>query len=123
MTVPLNELFDQSENSISCDYYTPHEFKKLKIKGHDLFILHLNISSLSSHIDDLKIFFAFLDTKCDTICISESQLSNTHPVQQILILGCDIEHSPTESSAGRSLMYISQHLFYTVHQDLQIVIW
>ena len=67
----LNKLFDQSENSTSCDYYTPHEFKKLKIRDHDLSILHLNIFSLSSHIDDLKNFLALRETKTDIICISK----------------------------------------------------
>ena len=73
-----NELFDQSENSVSCDYYTPHEFKKLEdaiclfIYQFELsvyLLIYLNISSLSSDIDDLKIFLALLDTKFDIICI------------------------------------------------------
>ena len=35
------------------------------------------------------------------------------------ILGYNIEHKPAESSAGGSLMYLTQDLCYTVRQDLQ----
>ena len=61
-------MIHQSENSTSCDYDTPHEFKKIKIRGHDLSTLHLNIPSY--HRDDLKSFLTLLDTKFDIICIS-----------------------------------------------------
>ena len=50
----VSQLFDQSENSVSCDYYTPYELNKIKVKQEDLSVLHLNISSLSAHINDLK---------------------------------------------------------------------
>ena len=49
----LNNLFDQSENTISCDYYDLKDFQKIKIKQQDFSLLHLNISSLSCHINDL----------------------------------------------------------------------
>ena len=35
---------DQSENSVSCDYYTPYELNKIEVKQEDLSILHLNNS-------------------------------------------------------------------------------
>ena len=52
----LNHIFDQSGNLISCDYFDIEDLKKAKIKSQDLSIFHLNISSISSHINDLKIF-------------------------------------------------------------------
>ena len=39
----LNNLFDQSENTISCDYYDLKDFQKIKIKQQDFSLLHLNI--------------------------------------------------------------------------------
>ena len=74
------------------------------------------------HIDDLKIFLVLLDTKFNIISdISESLLPKNHPLTtNIDILGYNIEHTPTESSIGKSLMYISQDLCYTDPQDLQI---
>ena len=41
----VSQLYDQSENSISCDYYTLYELNKIKVKQQDLSVLHLNISS------------------------------------------------------------------------------
>ena len=70
----VSQLFDQSENSVSCDYYTPYELNKIKVKQEDLSVLHLNISSLSAHIDDLKNFLSELRIKFDIICISESRI-------------------------------------------------
>ena len=53
----MNQVFDNNENTISCDYYNIEEPNKLNINRHYyLFILRLNISSLSSNIDDLQYF-------------------------------------------------------------------
>ena len=38
-------MIHQSEKTTTCDYDTLHEFKKIKIRGHDLSTLHLNIPS------------------------------------------------------------------------------
>ena len=47
----VNQLFDQSENSISCDYYDVDNLNKIVISQNDLTVIHLNISSLALHID------------------------------------------------------------------------
>ena len=71
----INQVFDNNENAISYDYYNIDELNKLNInRHHNLFIPHLNISSLSSHIDDLKIFLSLLTAKVDILCISENNL-------------------------------------------------
>ena len=41
----------------------------------DLSILHLNISSISAHINDLRNFLNLVHRKIDIICISESRIS------------------------------------------------
>ena len=76
----LSQIFKQSENPFSCDYYDISGFKKLKInKQQDLSILHLNISSISADIDDLRAFFNLANHKFDIICISKSRISTKHP--------------------------------------------
>ena len=70
----LSQLFHQSENSVSCDDYTQHELNKIKVKQVDLSVLHLDISSLSAHIDDLNNFLSEIRIKFDIIYISESRL-------------------------------------------------
>ena len=105
----VSQLFDQSENSVSCDYYTPYELNKIKVKQEDLSVLRLNISSLPAHIDDLKNFLSELSIKFYIICILESRLSQKNPqTTNINLAGYNIEHTPTESSAGSVLLYISQ---------------
>ena len=75
----MSQIFEQSENPLSCDYYDISDFKKLKInKQQDLSILHLNISSISAHIDDLKTFLNHFNHKFD-MCISESRIFVKHP--------------------------------------------
>ena len=46
----VNQLFDQSENSISCDYYNVDNLNKIVINQSDLAVMHVNISSLALHI-------------------------------------------------------------------------
>ena len=76
----LNNLFDQSENTKSCGYYDLKDFKKIKIKQQRFSLLHLIISSLSCHINDLVNFLALLNTKFDVICISAARLSHKNPL-------------------------------------------
>ena len=117
----VSQLFDQSENSVSCDYYTPYELNKIKVKQEDLSVLRHNISSLSVHIDDLKNFLSELRIKFDIICISASRLSQKNPqTTNINLAGYNIEQAQTESSAGGVLLYISQKFSYKPRKDLQI---
>ena len=104
----LKQIFDETNDLISCDYFDIYELNKIE---RDLYIIHLSISSLSSHIDDLEIFLSLPSNKTDIICISESRLSQRNLVTTKLnILGYKIEHTPTEASAGGTLMYISEKL-------------
>ena len=97
----MSQIFQQSENPLICDYYDISDFKKLKInKQQDLSILHLNISSISAHIGDLR---AFLNL------VNHIDLPDFH-----------IEQTPTECSAGGTLIYIFQNLSYKPRKDLQI---
>ena len=65
----MSQIFEQSENPLSCDYYIS-DFEKQKINKQDLSILLLNISSISAHIDDLRTLLNLAHHKYDIICIS-----------------------------------------------------
>ena len=81
--------------------------------------IHINISSLSAHIDDLKNFLSELSIKFDIICIFESRLSQKNlQTTNINPAGYNVEQTPTESSAGGVLLYISQMFSYKQHKDL-----
>ena len=53
-------MLKESENPVSCDYYNNHDINKIQIHQHDLSIIHLNTSSLASHIHELKLFLGYL---------------------------------------------------------------
>ena len=117
----MSQIFEQSENPLSCNYYDISDFKKLKINKQDLYALHLNIPSISAHIDDLRTFLNLAQHKFDIICISESRISSKHPqTTNIDLPGSNMEQTPTEPSAGGTLNYISQSLSYKPRKDLQI---
>ena len=117
----VNQLFGQSENSISYDYYDVNDHNKIVINQSDLTVIHLNISSLALHIDKLELFLSLIKTKFDIICISESRITkNNSLTTNINIPGYNFEHTPTESKAGGSLMYISDKISYKLHNDLNI---
>ena len=74
----VNQLFDQSENPISCNYYDTDDLNRIVINESDLTVIHLNISSQALHIDKLKLFFSLIKTKFDIICISESRITKNN---------------------------------------------
>ena len=105
----LKEMLEESENPVSCDYYNVHDLSKIQIHQHGLSIIHLNISSLSSHIHELKLFLSIPKVSFDIIHISESKISKHNlPTININIQGYNIEHNLTESKTGETLMYISK---------------
>ena len=83
--------------------------------------LHLNISSTSAHIDNLRGFVNLVNHKFGIICISESRISTKHPKTTNTDLpGFNIEQTPTESSTGGTLICISQNLPHKPRKDLQM---
>ena len=50
----VNELLYPSENLTSCDYYDINDITKLRINENDLSIIHLNISPVPLHNNELK---------------------------------------------------------------------
>ena len=114
-------MLEESENPVSYNYYDVDGLNKIQIHQHDLSIIHLNISSLASHIHELKLFLSLLKVSFDIICISESRISKHNlPTININIPGYNTEHTPTESKAGGTLMYISEKISYKICNDLNI---
>ena len=115
-------MLEESESPVSCDYYNVHDLSKIQIHQHDLSIIHLNISSLSSHIHELKLFLSIPKICFDIICISESKISKHNlPTININIQGYNFEHTLTESKTGETLMYISKKKnSYKIRSNLNI---
>ena len=71
------ENFDTNEflsNSITSKYYTPAKLPKNKFS-----IIHLNIASLSAHIDELRSLLTLLKHPFDAICISKTRFNEDTP--------------------------------------------
>ena len=90
------------------------------INQSDLAFIHLNISSLALHIDKLKLFLSLIKSKFDIICISESRITKNNSLTTNVNIGYNFQHTPTESKAGASLMYISDKISYKMRNDLNI---
>ena len=69
----ISRLNDTNENTVRCDYYDLNDFNKVIVIKQDLAVLHLNISSLSSHHNELKLLLPSRNLNVGIICIKERQ--------------------------------------------------
>ena len=96
-------------------YYTPSEFLSAKISRDTFTMFHINIASLSLHLDDLKTFLKILDHPFDVIAVSETKIkdnSDSSPVTNFDIEGYNFYHTPTKTDFGGVGLYIKNN--YTV---------
>ena len=85
------------------------------------FAFHLNIASLSKHFDELQTLLSLLGVNCSVIGITESKfLKDTQPAINFSLQNYSVEHTPTELSAGGTLLYTSNHLTYKPRKDLNL---
>ena len=56
-----NNTDDYLSDSVSSKYYTPSDFISSKFSTDSFSVFHMNIASLSAHIDDLKWLLDTLD--------------------------------------------------------------
>ena len=126
--VPLSVLenlntFLEHENN-QCRYYSHDEFKAIENITNDksaLSIMHLNISSLPYHFDELTEMLRDFNYCFNIIALTESKLKyNTETSTKIEIENYNIEHTPTDSSKGGALLYLHKDLNYKKRHDLKI---
>ena len=83
--------------------------------------MHLNISSLQYHLDELSDLIDKSKAKFSVIGITESRLNkDIAPLKNINLQNYNIQHTPTESNKGGSLVYISTDLSYKTRNDLKL---
>ena len=112
----------ENENSKFCNYYDVDKFTRKRIKSESNFsLLHLNIASLQFHFEDLKILLQVLDFPFDIIAISETKIQKgIDPLKDINLPNYQFLHTPTESTKGGTLLYISNRLIFKPRSDLEI---
>jgi exonuclease III len=79
----------------------------------------LNINSLLSHIDELRIFTS--STKIDILCINETKLDSTITDQEVCLPGFEIvrrDRSVNGRYGGGVCIYIRSNINYKIRHDL-----
>ena len=106
-------------DSISSKYYTPSEFLAAKLPKDSFSTIHLNIASLSGHIDELKELLCLLDHPFVIIGITETKIQEgLEPLIDINIPGYEFKQTPTKSCFGGDGIYIKKDFDYVVRNDL-----
>ena len=84
--------------------------------------MHLNISSLPCHIDELTNLLNELNTNFKVIVgITESRLTTKKDeINSIELSNYNIEHTPTKYDEGGVLLFISKQLNYKNSNDLKM---
>ena len=120
-TIP--EYRSDPENVIQSKYYDIDELQKLKIpnKENSLFLFHINSCSLNKHFEELQNLLQSTNINFDVIAITDTRIPKNNSVTQNFVLNnYSFEHTPTESSAGGTLLYITNRLSHKIRNDLKI---
>ena len=81
-------------------------------------MLHINIASLSKHIDELRNLLTVLDHPFDVIGITETKLHDDNPLTNLDIDGYEFIHTPTNTLCGGAGLYIRADYNFEVIQSL-----
>ena len=100
------------ENVIQSKYYDIDELQQLKIlnKEKSFPLFHINSCSLNKNFEELQILLQSTNFQSDVIPITDTRLpKNVSVTQNIELTNYSFEHTPTESSAGGTLLYVANH--------------
>ena len=116
---------------VSCQYYDTDEFKDKFLKMESkLSAIHLNISSLSKHFDELNTLLALLKYNFSFIGLTETRNQDfNEPLDPKLksrkfqIPGYRCLSTPTEASAGGAAIYFSESYAFKPRKDLDSIMY
>ena len=110
-------------NVANSKYYDIDQIQTLKFpnKHKSLALFHINACSLNKNFDDLEHLLKCTNKVFDIIAVTETRITKqTSLTTNINLRNYAIEFTPTESSAGGTLLYIASHLSYKPRPDLNI---
>ena len=121
-------LFNQFNNAIpenrsDSKYYDIDELQKLRIpnKENSPSVFHINSCSLNKNSEELQNLLQSTNINFDVIAITETRIpKNVSETQNILFNNYSFEHTPTESSAGGTLLYVANRLSCKIRTELKI---
>ena len=111
------------EKIASSKYYDIDEMHNIEIphKNKSLSLFHINACSLNKNFDDLQHLLNCTKKSFDIIAISETRITKQVSLSNNLNLNnYSFEFTPTETSAGGTVLYIAIHLSYKCRNDLNI---
>ena len=111
------------EKIASSKYYDIDEMHNIEIphKNKSLSLFHINACSLNKNFDDLQHLLSCTQKNFDIIAISETRVTkNISLLNNLNFNNYYFEFTPTETSAGVTLLYIANHLSYKYRNDLNI---
>ena len=109
------ENSNDPEKISSSKYYDIEEMHNIEIphKNKSLSLFHINACSLNKNFDDLQHLLSCTKTKFDIIAISETRITKQVSLSNNLNLNnYSFEFTPSETSAGGTLLYITNYLSY-----------
>ena len=112
---------DDTDKINNCKYYDVEQVQTLKIPKNSLKMFHINACSLNKNFDDFQYLLKSTNINYDIIAISETRtMKNLEITQNINLKHYNFEYTPTESTAGGTMLYIANHLAYKPRHDLKI---
>ena len=121
----LNNFTDgKKENELNlpnCKYRDIGYFENLTrdFKRKALSFFHINVCSLTKNFDDFNILLSDVNVNFDILAITETRIKkDSSSAINLQLSNYSIEHTPTESSAGGTLPYISKRLSDQLRNDL-----
>ena len=111
------------EKIASSKYYDIDEVHNIEIphKNKSLSLFHLNACSLNKNFDDLQHLLSCTRKTFDIIAISETRIiKNISLLNNLNLNNYSYEFTPTETSAGGTLLYIANYLSDKCCNDLNI---
>ena len=119
----LVSLNDQYETAIKNDSFTPNEFYgnlKTISPTYNLYI-HMNISLIQYHINDLRDLVEIWLNKPKIIGITECRLrKNRKVLSNVDLNDYSFEFTTTKSTKRGTLIYIQNDLRYNISKDLNL---
>ena len=120
MTTKINQRVTENKvesNIKECRYVDCSKFKSCFSKFDVISALHLNISSLSKHIDSLSNMLEQLALDFKVIAISETRIRHDSIPHNLEISNHECISIKTEAASGGTAIYIHKSITYKLRFD------
>ena len=90
-------------------------------KNKSLSLFHINACSLNKNFDDLQHLLSYTRNNFDIIGVTETRITKqVYLLNNLNLNNYSYEFTPTETTAGGTLLYIANHLSSKCCNDLNI---